>query len=75
MTVAPVNDIAGTKQSRRPIGLLLVAAPVLLVAWLVIWPIISGIARTVWHPNTEGVTGFNLDTYIFSFRIAIAWII
>ena len=27
-------------QSKRPIGLLLVAVPVLLVIWLIIWPII-----------------------------------
>lgn len=48
-------------------GLLLVAAPVLLVCWMVIWPIISAITRTMWLPNEGGGRGFSLETYIFFF--------
>ncbi len=48
-------------------GLLLVAVPVGLMAWLVIWPIISGITRTVWRPDETGVPGFDLSTYAFFF--------
>jgi putative spermidine/putrescine transport system permease protein len=53
--------------SRRPIGLLLVAAPVLLVIGLVIWPIISAVARTVWLPDAYGSYGLSFRTYVFFF--------
>jgi ABC-type spermidine/putrescine transport system permease subunit I len=56
-----------TETRRRPYGLLLVAAPVFLVGWLVIWPIISAIVRTVWRPDAEGSYGFTLETYAFFF--------
>jgi ABC-type spermidine/putrescine transport system permease subunit I len=52
---------------RRPIGLLLVAVPVAMVAWLVIWPIISGVIRTVWLPDDTGTYAFTLETYRFFF--------
>jgi putative spermidine/putrescine transport system permease protein len=67
VTNTPANDIVGSKPSRRPIGLLLVAAPVLLVCWLVIWPIISAIVRTVWLPDGSGGRGLSLSTYQFFF--------
>ena len=51
---------------RRPYGLLLVAAPVLLVLWLIIWPIISAIITTVWVPTPEG-SAFSIETYRFFF--------
>ena len=63
----PASDIVGKKQSGRPIGLLLVAAPVFLVCWMVIWPIISAIARTVWLPDASGQERFSLQTYQFFF--------
>ncbi len=53
-------------ERRRPYGLLLVALPVLLVAWLVIWPIISAVVQTVWVTTPEG-TEFSLETYRFFF--------
>ena len=56
-----------SNDSRRPHGLLLVAIPVFLVAWLVIWPIINAIVRTLWRPDETGVIGFNLDSYVFFF--------
>ena len=50
MTLAPAADIAGKPQRRWPIGLLLVAPPVFLVGWMIIWPIVTAITRTVWLP-------------------------
>lgn len=64
---APPLPPEKTQTRRRPYGLLLVAAPVLLVGWLVIWPIISAIVRTVWRPREDGTVGFTLDTYVFFF--------
>ena len=66
MTTDVANDIVG-KKSRWPIGLLLVAAPVLLVGWMIIWPIISAFGRTVWLPNEAGGRSFSLETYAFFF--------
>jgi ABC-type spermidine/putrescine transport system permease subunit I len=67
-SLAPANDIVGNKQSGGPIGLLLVAAPVLLVCWLVIWPIVSAIGRTLWLVDkTTGDTHFSIATYAFFF--------
>lgn len=51
-------------------GLLLVALPVGLMAWLVIWPIISGVTRTLWRPDGTGSYGFDLSTYVFFFSDA-----
>ena len=56
-----------SNDSRRPTGLLLVAIPVLLVAWLVIWPIINAIARTIWRPGADGESGFDFSSYVFFF--------
>ena len=53
--------------SRRPIGLLLVAIPVLLGAWLVIWPIVSAILRTIWRVQPDGSMAFDLTSYAFFF--------
>ncbi len=52
------------------IGLLLVAVPVSLVGWLVIWPIISAVIRTVWRSSPEGAYGFDLSSYVFFFSDA-----
>ena len=54
-------------KSGGPLGLLLVAMPVLLVVWLVIWPIVSAIAGTVWLQGDTGAAGFSLRTYLFFF--------
>jgi ABC-type spermidine/putrescine transport system permease subunit I len=53
--------------SRRPYGLLLVATPVFLVAWLVIWPIFAAVIQTVWVPTAEGGNTVSLETYRFFF--------
>jgi ABC-type spermidine/putrescine transport system permease subunit I len=69
VTLAPASDIVGTKRSgRRPIGLLLVAIPVLLVFWMVIFPILSAVVTTVWYPSKPGAAPvFSLETYRFFF--------
>ncbi|MGL3608547.1 ABC transporter permease [Rhizobium sp. G187] len=56
-----------TDAGRRPIGLLLVAIPVLLVGWLVIWPIVSAVLRTVWRRQADGAMAFDLSSYAFFF--------
>lgn len=56
-----------TPVRRRPYGLLLVATPVLLVAWLVIWPIISAVIQTVWVSTPEGDKAVSLASYGFFF--------
>ena len=63
MTITPANDVVGTKQGRGLIGLLLVAVPVFLVCWMIIWPIISAVIRTVWLPNEGGGHILAFDTY------------
>ena len=67
MTFTPASDIVGTKQGRGLVGLLLVAIPVLLVCWMVIWPIISAIVRTLWLPDENGISRFSTETYQFFF--------
>jgi putative spermidine/putrescine transport system permease protein len=62
-----VRPLLDTGERRRPIGLLLVAVPVALMAWLIIWPIISAIVRTIWRPNAAGEYEFNLSSYVFFF--------
>ena len=63
----PANDIVGDKQGRRLTGLLLVAIPVFLVCWMVIWPILSAIARTIWLPDATGGRHLSFETYQFFF--------
>ncbi|MBU1307640.1 MAG: ABC transporter permease subunit [Alphaproteobacteria bacterium] len=60
-SVSPVQPHRG-----RPIGLLLVAVPVLMVVWLIIWPIISAVITTLWVKTPEGDI-FSIETYRFFF--------
>ena len=53
-------------QSKRPIGLLLVAIPVLLVLWLIIWPIIAAVIQTLWIKTPDGHE-LSAKTYQFFF--------
>jgi len=64
---AASNDIVGKKQGRWPVGLLLVAMPVFLVGWMIIWPILSAVWRTVWLPDEGAGHSFSLETYRFFF--------
>ncbi|KKB81129.1 spermidine/putrescine ABC transporter permease [Devosia soli] len=52
-------------QRKRPIGLLLVAVPVLLVLWLIIWPIISAVIQTLWLPAPDGGRTLSVSSYEF----------
>ena len=52
-------------QRKRPIGLLLVAVPVLLVVWLIIWPIIAAMVQTVWLPTPDGTRAISVESYQF----------
>jgi len=61
----PLIDATG--DSRRPTGLLLVGIPVLLMAWLVVWPIINAIVRTIWRPDQTGDYGLDFSSYGFFF--------
>lgn len=68
MTLAPADDTAGTPARRWPVGLLLVAPPVFLVCWMVVWPIVTAITRTLWLPDPEGGgRHFSTETYAFFF--------
>lgn len=68
MSLTPASHIVGKKPGRGLSGLLLVAVPVLLVCWMVIWPILSAIWRTVWIRNDGGTgSSFSLETYQFFF--------
>jgi len=63
---APDQVGSVTPMRRRPYGLLLVATPVLLVLWLIIWPIISAIITTIWVKTPAG-NAFSIETYRFFF--------
>jgi ABC-type spermidine/putrescine transport system permease subunit I len=65
--VAPSVLAGDTKKRGRPIGLLLVAMPVFLVGWMVIFPIISAVVTTIWLPDEAGHYGLSLRTYQFFF--------
>lgn len=67
MTTESAGSVLSVQSHRRrPIGLLLVAVPVLLVVWLIIWPIISAVLTTLWIKSPAGDT-FSLETYKFFF--------
>jgi putative spermidine/putrescine transport system permease protein len=63
---SPAGDIVGTR-NRWYLGLLLVAAPVLLVCWLIIYPILSAVVQTIWLPDGAGGTKLSFETYAFFF--------
>lgn len=66
MTTTAAGALApAPTQGKRPIGLLLVAVPVLLVLWLIIWPIISAMISTIWLPTPEGGRALSVSSYQF----------
>jgi ABC-type spermidine/putrescine transport system permease subunit I len=68
VTLGATSDIVGTKtQGRGLVGLLLVALPVVLIGWMVIYPIISAVVTTLWQPDANGAPAFTLKTYQFFF--------
>ena len=69
MSLGLPSDIVGSSKSRgRPLGLLLVAIPVLLVFWMVIFPIISAVVTTLWQKDASGQYGLTAKTYQFFFQ-------
>lgn len=64
MTARPVS---GVQPSRRLTGLLLVAVPVLLFAWMTIWPIISGLTRALTPEQADGSHPLSIDNFITFF--------
>ena len=68
MTISDAGQpVLAAPVRRRPIGLLLVAVPVLLVIWLIIWPIISAINTTIWVKTAGGDSALSFETYRFFF--------
>ena len=51
---------------RGLLGLLLVAVPVLMVAWLVLWPIVVGLYDTL-HADASAGGGWSIASYVFFF--------
>lgn len=58
-------------KSGRPSGLLLVAAPVLLLGWLIIYPIFNAVFRTIFVSDGAGLH-FDAGTYLTFFTDAYA---
>ncbi|OJX15375.1 MAG: spermidine/putrescine ABC transporter permease [Devosia sp. 67-54] len=68
MSLSPTSDIVGaSKKSGGLIGLLLVAVPVLLIGWMIIYPIIAAVITTLWLRNDAGAYVFSTQTYRFFF--------
>jgi putative spermidine/putrescine transport system permease protein len=51
-------------------GLLLVCMPVFLVGWLIIFPIFSAVATTIFFRRPDGASAFSLASYHFFFTDA-----
>lgn len=67
MTARATPRGAGRAGGGGPVGLLLVAPPVALVGWMIIWPILSAVGRTLFLPDGEGGRRFTVETYAFFF--------
>lgn len=64
MTARPIS---GIQQSGRLTGLLLVAVPVILFAWMTIWPIISGLANAFRPVQADGSRPVSLENFAVFF--------
>ena len=75
MTLAPASDIAGTARSAGGRSAsLLVAPPVLLVGWLVIWPIVSADlshASGCRSPTAAGTSRSRPTSFFFTDRYSL----
>jgi putative spermidine/putrescine transport system permease protein len=65
----PARGIAPGR-AQRPVGLLLVALPVLLLAWLIVYPIFSAVITTVFVRQPDGTSAVSLASYAFFFSDA-----
>ena len=62
---SPARESAPAKSASA--GLLLVALPVLLLGWLIVYPIISAVMGTIFVPQADGSSQFSLASYKFFF--------
>lgn len=60
MTTRPTK---GVSAGGGPLGLLLVAVPVALLAWMTIWPILSGVTSTLFPRAPDGTAPFSLQNF------------
>lgn len=60
MTTRPTK---GVSAGGGPLGLLLVAVPVALLAWMTIWPILSGVTSTLFLRAPDGTTRFSVQNF------------
>ncbi|SFI64782.1 ABC-type spermidine/putrescine transport system, permease component I [Celeribacter neptunius] len=71
------KDGFAKRHGRGLTGLLLVAAPVILLGWLIIYPIFNAVARTLFV-NSDAGASFSLDTYqrffTDSYSLANLWL-
>ncbi|MGR6429419.1 ABC transporter permease [Rhizobium sp. PAMB 3174] len=65
IATAPVSNLGLTRRGLT--GLLLVAVPVLLLFWLIIFPIFSAIYDTLFLADRTGTRHFSVETYRFFF--------
>jgi putative spermidine/putrescine transport system permease protein len=69
--------VAPTK-AQRPVGVVLVALPVLLLAWLIVYPILAAVVTTVFVRQPDGSAAVSLASYAFffsdSYSLANLWV-
>ena len=65
-------------KAQNPVGLLLVALPVFLLGWLIVYPIFSAVITTVFVPQADGTRAVSLASYAFffsdSYSLANLWV-
>lgn len=65
-------------KAQRPVGLLLVALPVLLLVWLIVYPILAAVVTTVFVRQPDGSATVSLASYAFffsdSYSLANLWV-
>ncbi|WP_337267271.1 ABC transporter permease [Oryzifoliimicrobium ureilyticus] len=61
------HRVAPIAKGNKPVGLLLVVTPVLLVFWLIIYPIISAVISTIFIGDPDGNVGISFASYRFFF--------
>ena len=73
---SPAREGAPAKSAST--GLLLVALPVLLLGWLIVYPIISAVIGTIFVRQADGSSQFSLASYQFfftdSYSLANLWV-
>jgi putative spermidine/putrescine transport system permease protein len=58
-----IRPRSGAGEGRGPLGLLLVAVPVFLLAWMTVWPILSGLVTTLFPRAADGTQAFSLRLF------------